>query len=89
MDTQTIVPKFQDPRKILAAFGAHALLGLYIKIWWDSLALGEKLIANYDIVTAAEYQNCENWLGIAAEILPEWATDILADIDAALEGDGL
>lgn len=80
----------QDPRDYLAERGEHALIGLYMQVYWESLALGDKLSARVlDAEARAalieQYQDYQNWLGIAAELLPEWAIEAFADIDVMLE----
>lgn len=90
MDKPIDINTLADPRDYHALFGDYALFGLYMRVYWESLELGEKVLANRsDKKLLAEHQSYENWLGVATDTLPEWAIDILHDIDAALDEDGL
>lgn len=83
------IATLQDPRDFVAAHGEYALVGLYFRIYWESLELGEKVLGKpVRMEFIEEYQSYQNWLGIAADLLPEWAIEMLADIDVMLE-DGI
>lgn len=84
------ITTLQDPRDYLAEHGAYALVGLYMRTYWESLEIGDKLSVKVldsegRAALIKHYQDYQNWLGIAADLLPEWATDMLADIDVMLE----
>jgi hypothetical protein len=96
MDTIDI-STLQDPQDCLQEHGEYALFGLYMRVYWESLEIGDSMLEIKTLAPNqprvdklfAKLQNYENWLGLARERLPEYAITILAEIDAVLEGDGL
>lgn len=87
------ISTLQDPRDYLEQHGEYALIGLYLHIYEQSLAIGDEILANptnggLKASTAQLIQKqhtCENWLGLAVDLLPKWAIEMLCLIDKGLE----
>ncbi len=90
----------QDPEDYLAEHGEYALFGLYMRLYWQYMEALQKHSDALDGVfrdgTYEEHQKVnailaknesvyESWIARAVEQLPEWAIDLLADIDVMLE----
>lgn len=99
MSDKVEIKDLPDPEDYLADMGENALFGLYMRVYWQYMELAQKntdALAEQGFKQLDQYRTLndiiqqtesawEQWLARAVEQLPEWASDILAEIDQALE----